>query len=445
MGISHNQDIHAALKTEMCGRSSAHGVEFLLVRLQHSKQEVRFSLHANPTSFSSAGFQTTDFLRYLGFERQSCAFMVGREAYCRSVPHDLDLVQFGRAFDNAFGVMEDAERHLAACGFILDQPEGWGYFYGKPSGTKHSSRSHGGGDGHTAPQSKTLKTSENDSFHFALSFISGGSDKGWVFHYQPKHPPFSNEVQAVVQFLGLKRFDECPVFDFEDCLWRFIELQEHEDHIFGGNAGYVHSAFDAHTSHFSAAVQALIEAQAIVSPFGFAFLPVIPGRSPIRQPQVTDPKKPSSFSPSQSAVPDTSGQRYEYDVAISFAGSERSYAECLATTVRDNGFRVFYDDFYPEHLWGKDLVVFFDDVYRKHARYCVIFISSEYCTRMWTNHERQSAQARMLSERGQEYILPIRVDDAELPGMAPTLGYLDLRQQSIDRIAELLVSKLRQQ
>ena len=104
---------------------------------------------------------------------------------------------------------------------------------------------------------------------------------------------------------------------------------------------------------------------------------------------------------------------------------------------------MFYDAFYPEELWGKDLVVFFDEIYRKAARYCVIFVSREYVGRQWTNHERRSAQARALAERGGEYILPINVDESELPGMPATIGYLSLSEIGIDGIAEILIKKLR--
>jgi hypothetical protein len=48
------------------------------------------------------------------------------------------------------------------------------------------------------------------------------------------------------------------------------------------------------------------------------------------------------------------------------------------------------------------------------ARYYVIFVSKEYADRVWTNHESQSAQARALTEKGKDYILPIKVDEAEL-------------------------------
>ena len=133
---------------------------------------------------------------------------------------------------------------------------------------------------------------------------------------------------------------------------------------------------------------------------------------------------------------------YDFDVSISFAGTERSQAEALASSVRDAGFDVFYDDFYPEQLWGRDLITFFDDVYRKRSRYCVIFVSSEYCERMWTNHERKSAQARALQEKGNEYILPIQVDNSELPGLQPTTGYLSMKDYGINKIAGILIKKL---
>jgi hypothetical protein len=72
----------------------------------------------------------------------------------------------------------------------------------------------------------------------------------------------------------------------------------------------------------------------------------------------------------------------------------------------------------------------------------VILVSKEYIERQWTNHERRSAQARALQERGGEYILPVKIDDSELPGMPPTIGYVSLAELGVERIAELLVRKL---
>jgi hypothetical protein len=71
----------------------------------------------------------------------------------------------------------------------------------------------------------------------------------------------------------------------------------------------------------------------------------------------------------------------------------------------------------------------------------MILVSQEYLERQWTDHERRSAQARALEERGREYILPIKVDDAELPGMPPTIGYVSLPTLGMEKIAQLLVKK----
>src|SRR6266542_199298 len=117
-------------------------------------------------------------------------------------------------------------------------------------------------------------------------------------------------------------------------------------------------------------------------------------------------------------------------------------AEQLATMLKEKEIAVFYDGFYPEHLWGKDLAVEFDNIYRKESRYCVLFVSPEYANRMWTIHERRSALARLLEDRGKEYILPIKVTDAELDGLSPTIGYLDLAVYPIPTIAEILLKKL---
>jgi hypothetical protein len=65
---------------------------------------------------------------------------------------------------------------------------------------------------------------------------------------------------------------------------------------------------------------------------------------------------------------------FQYDVALSFAGEDRSIAEALAQALRDAGIRVFYDDYERAALWGKDLYQHLQTVYRDTARYCVVFI-----------------------------------------------------------------------
>src|SRR5215470_2973750 len=119
-------------------------------------------------------------------------------------------------------------------------------------------------------------------------------------------------------------------------------------------------------------------------------------------------------------------QGYDYDVCLSFAGEQRPYVEAVAKGLRQLGVRVFYDGFEEVNLFGKDLYAYLDRVYRQAARYCVLFASADYAIKVWTNHERKSALERALLEN-EEYILPTRFDDTEIPGLRPSLRYVDLR------------------
>ena len=131
----------------------------------------------------------------------------------------------------------------------------------------------------------------------------------------------------------------------------------------------------------------------------------------------------------------------KYDVALSFSGEDRGYVEPLADLLKKGGYSVFYDKYEQAELWGKDLYVHLSSVYKDQARYCVIFLSEHYARKLWTNHEIKNAQARAFQE-SQEYILPVRLDDTEIPGILPTVGYLDLRKKSIEEVYLVLMEKL---
>lgn len=133
--------------------------------------------------------------------------------------------------------------------------------------------------------------------------------------------------------------------------------------------------------------------------------------------------------------------KFEYDIAFSFAGEDRGYVERVAKTLVAAGMSVFYDNFETVDLWGKDLYTHLDDIYRNKARYCIMFISEAYRMKLWTNHERESAQARAFMEN-QEYILPARFDDTEIPGIRPTTGYVDLQGMLPEKLAELICQKV---
>lgn len=131
----------------------------------------------------------------------------------------------------------------------------------------------------------------------------------------------------------------------------------------------------------------------------------------------------------------------DYDIAVSFAGEDRSIVEEFASSLNQKGVRIFYDKFERANLWGKDLYQHLQNIYRDKARYCIIFVSKHYKEKSWTRHELQQAQARSFSDLS-EYILPVRLDDTDLPGLNPTIGYIDLRQVTLNELIELTLEKI---
>jgi hypothetical protein len=129
-----------------------------------------------------------------------------------------------------------------------------------------------------------------------------------------------------------------------------------------------------------------------------------------------------------------------YDVALSFAGEQRTYVSAVAAVLRDGGASVFYDDF--ADLWGKDLTKEFERVFRSASRFIVIFVSNAYVQKAWPNLERQHALAGRI-ERMDDSVLPARFDPIELPGLPSTVGYLDIGKRSPQELAALVLAKLK--
>jgi len=152
------------------------------------------------------------------------------------------------------------------------------------------------------------------------------------------------------------------------------------------------------------------------------------------------PKSSTITNPFDNSTNATSS---EYDIAISFAGEDRKVAEEIAEKLKAGGTKVFYDNYEKATLWGKDLYEHLNDVYKNKATFCLMVISNSYRNKQWTNHERKAAQARAFSQN-KEYILPLKMDDTEIPGLNETIGYVDFRNSNTDEIVKLLQDKLKE-
>ncbi len=133
-----------------------------------------------------------------------------------------------------------------------------------------------------------------------------------------------------------------------------------------------------------------------------------------------------------------------YEIVLSFAGEDRPYVEKVAAILKDNDISLFYDGYEEATLWGKDLHEHLHKVYSGSARYCVMFISKYYAEKVWPTHERRSAFEKAIEAR-EEYILPARFDDTEIPGLLKTVRYVDLRAKPPEELSRLILQKLGRQ
>ncbi len=130
-----------------------------------------------------------------------------------------------------------------------------------------------------------------------------------------------------------------------------------------------------------------------------------------------------------------------YEIVLSFAGEDREYLEKVADILRENDVSLFYDNFEEATLWGKNLTEHLHKVYSSSARYCVMFISKYYADKVWPTHERRSAFEKAIESK-EEYILPARFDDTEIPGLHKHIVYIDLRKKTPAQLTRLIMQKL---
>ena len=104
--------------------------------------------------------------------------------------------------------------------------------------------------------------------------------------------------------------------------------------------------------------------------------------------------------------------------------------------------KLFYDELYQIELWGENLPEKLDKIYRSESRFVVVFISEHYVSKVWTRFELKSILAAAINSF-EPYMLPARFDNTNLPGVQPTVAYIDLRDETPETFASKIIGKIR--
>jgi hypothetical protein len=137
-----------------------------------------------------------------------------------------------------------------------------------------------------------------------------------------------------------------------------------------------------------------------------------------------------------------------YDVALSFAGEDRTYAEHLRDALEDLGHVVFYDHAEQHRILGEDVEAYLGPIYSSGSRFVVAALGEMYGRKRWTLFESEKYKDRI--ERGE--VLPIwstKVPPTPTDAMRSRGGLDfdpdgDLRSQAVAH-AEVISKKLGEQ
>ena len=131
----------------------------------------------------------------------------------------------------------------------------------------------------------------------------------------------------------------------------------------------------------------------------------------------------------------------KYEVALSFASEQRDYVEEVARHLQSRSIAVFYDGFETVNLWGRSGTEAFHEVFAQQAAYVVMFISQPYAEKAWPRIERRAALSRMIQEQN-EYVLPVRFDDTEVPGLPEDVLFVCSENYTPAMLSTLIAQKL---
>jgi hypothetical protein len=129
-----------------------------------------------------------------------------------------------------------------------------------------------------------------------------------------------------------------------------------------------------------------------------------------------------------------------FDVALSFSGKNRTEARTLARAIQQRNLTVFYDEWFKADIWGEELTQLLPQLYL-NAKLCIPLISRDYAEGPYTKREFQAVLEKELRS-GVVAMLPIRLDDTQMPGLSTARAFLDYNAESCDAIAEMVAARV---
>jgi hypothetical protein len=132
-----------------------------------------------------------------------------------------------------------------------------------------------------------------------------------------------------------------------------------------------------------------------------------------------------------------------FAIAVSFPGEHRSFVleivEHLANKLGRE--RIFYDEWYEARLLGSGGDIKLQECY-KQAKLVVPFFSEHY-SKPWCSMEWETIRGILLNRRQDDAVIPIHIDETEVPGWSAVNFGIKPKGRSAEEIAKLILEAYR--
>ena len=128
--------------------------------------------------------------------------------------------------------------------------------------------------------------------------------------------------------------------------------------------------------------------------------------------------------------------RFEYDVVIAFSAPDRSTAEEFARLLAERNIKSSLDELKDPNMGSTGPAAHLAETFARKARFYLLLISRSFPQINWRDVQPLTDPSAGSS------VIPVRLDDTDLPGMEDPTQVKDLRSHSKQDIVDLIAGTI---
>ncbi|HEX4966039.1 MAG TPA: TIR domain-containing protein [Thermoanaerobaculia bacterium] len=135
-----------------------------------------------------------------------------------------------------------------------------------------------------------------------------------------------------------------------------------------------------------------------------------------------------------------------FRIALSFPSERRPFVEQVAEELSAaiGKDKVLYDGYYEAEFARIDLDTYLQSLYHEESELIAVFLCTDYEQKEWCGLEWRAVRD-LIKRRQAASVMPLRLDDTEIPGLFSTDGYLWIGDRSPADVANRIVERLQKQ